>query len=363
MKVSFRLIVAVVIGLAIFAGGMIPGSVQAEEEIRIGVCLPMTGQVAAFGQMEWAGVQVANKMAPTALGRTVKLFLVDEKSDKIEAANAVSRLIKKEKVHAIIGSATSSNTMSGTPIAEKAQIPMVSPTATNPLVTQNKKYTFRVCFIDPFQGKIAARHAYDNLKRRNAAILIDKAQDYCVGLANFFKKEFLRLGGKIAAITYCQTGDQDFSAQLSSISASKADLLYIPNYYSENALVARQAEELGLDFPILSADGAQVPELIEIGGDAVEGMALTGHFHKEGAVTQIGKDFIKKFEAEENEEPSAFHALAPTRIFCLLTPLTELKAWKVRKSEKHWQVRKTLKPFPALSISGRWKCREKRGNS
>ena len=157
-------------------------------------------------------------------------FLVDEKSDRIEAANAVDRLISKNKVHAIIGSATSSNTMAGSAIAEKAGIPLVSPTATDPRLTQNKKYIFRVCFIDPFQGEIAARYAYDTLKARKAAILIDVAQDYCVDLANEFKKNFTRKGGKVIQTTYCQSGDQDFTAQLSAIMAAKPDLLYLPNY-------------------------------------------------------------------------------------------------------------------------------------
>jgi len=315
-----------------------------KSEIRVGVYLPMTGAVAAFGQMEWAGIQVAQKMAPKALGRPIRLFLVDEKSDKIEAANAVSRLIKKERVQAILGTATSSNTLAGAPIVEDAKIPMISPTATNPLVTQNRKYVFRVCFIDPFQGEVAAKFAYNNLKARKAAVLIDIAQDYCVGLANFFVKSFVKLGGKIAATTYCQTGDQDFSAQLSSIISAKPDLLYLPNYYSEDALTARQAYELGLKVPILSADGAQAPELIKIGGSAVEGFSFTGHFAKEGATTKLAKDFIKKFEEEKGEEASAFHALGADAYFLLVDALNRAgttdgaKVREVLASTKNWQA-------------------------
>ena len=219
-----------------------PAAAQGKlESIRIGVFLPMTGGVASYGHMEWSGIKIAREMRPTALGRDVELFLVDEKSDRIEAANAVDRLISKNKVHAIIGSATSSNTMAGSAIAEKAGIPLVSPTATDPRLTQNKKYIFRVCFIDPFQGEIAARYAYDTLKARKAAILIDVAQDYCVDLANEFKKNFTRKGGKVIQTTYCQSGDQDFTAQLSAIMAAKPDLLYLPNYYTEDALICKQA--------------------------------------------------------------------------------------------------------------------------
>jgi len=129
----------------------------AADKVRIGVCLPMTGPVAAYGQMEWAGIQVAKEMFPTVLGKEVELVLVDSKGDKVEGANAVERLIKLEKVCAIIGEAISSVTMSGGAIAEQYGVPMISPTATNPLVTQGKKYLFRVCFIDPFQGQIACK--------------------------------------------------------------------------------------------------------------------------------------------------------------------------------------------------------------
>ena len=254
----------------------------AQDTVRIGVYLPMTGGVASFGQMEWAGIQTANAMKPTVLGRKVELFLVDTKSDKIEAANAVSRLIEKNKVSAIIGEAISGNTLAGGPIAEKARIPMVSPTATNPLVTQGKKYVFRVCFLDTFQGEAAARFAFHNFKARRAAVLTDKSQDYCVGLAEFFKKAFVKMGGKIVAESFCQGGDQDFSAQLSTILAAKPDVLFIPNYYTEDALIARQAKELGLNVPIFGSDGAQTPELIQIGGPAVEGIHFIGHFHPQG---------------------------------------------------------------------------------
>lgn len=300
----------------------------ATDTVKIGVYLPMTGPVAAYGQMEWAGVQIANKIMPTVLGKKVELFLVDTKSDKIEAANAVDRLIKKNKVQAIIGEAISGNTMAGGPIADKAKIPMVSPTATNPLVTQNKKYVFRVCFIDPFQGEAAATYAYDTLKAKKAAILVDIAQDYCVGLANFFAKSFIKKGGKIVATTYCQTMDQDFTAQISSIMAAKPDVLYMPNYYTEVALACKQAVELGLNVPIFSADGAQAPELIQIGGKDVEGIIFIGHFAREAAATDLAKKYIETYEKDTGKEASAFDALGADAYFVLIDAITRAKSLK-----------------------------------
>jgi len=313
--VSVVAILSIIIGLGIIS------PVQAEETIKIGVYLPMTGSVASYGQMEWNGIQVAHEMKPTVLGKKIELVLVDTKSDKIEAANAVTRLVDKEKVVAIIGEAISGNTMAGNPISEAAKIPSVSPTATNPLVTQGKKYAFRACFIDPFQGEVAARFARNELKATKAAVVIDVAQDYCVGLANFFVKEFVKLGGQVVSTTYIQTGDQDFSAQLSAIKAAQPDIIYAPNYYTEDALLAKQARDLGINVPILTGDGAQADELIKIGGKAVENMYLTAHFHKQAANTQLAKDFIKAFEEKYKKELSAFEALGADAYFMIVAAI------------------------------------------
>lgn len=296
----------------------IPGLSNAQEKIKIGAFLPMTGGVAAYGDMEWSGIQIAKDMEPEVLGRKIDVALVDTKSDKIEAANAVSLLVEKEKVVGILGEAISGNSMAGNPISEKAMIPSVSPTATNPLVTQGKKYAFRACFIDPFQGQVAARFARNELKAQTAALIIDQAQDYCVGLANYFEKEFEKLGGKIVSKTYIQTGDQDFSAQLSAVQASKPDIIYAPNYYTEDALLAKQARDLGIKLPILTGDGAQDETLIKVGGAAVENMYFTGHFHKQAATTERAKEYIKRYEEKFKKEAGAFDALGADAYFLLI---------------------------------------------
>jgi branched-chain amino acid transport system substrate-binding protein len=293
------------------------------EPIKVGVLSPMTGSVAAYGQMAYKGMEIANQMKPEILGRPVKLILVDTKSDAVEAANGASRLAKKDRVKAMLGPITSTRALAAAPIAESAGIPLISPSATSPILTQNKDYIFRVCFIDPFQGKVAARYAYQKMGKRRAAVLIDVSQDYAVGLAAFFMREFKRLGGKIAAQVKCNTGDQDFSAQLGAIKASKADILYLPNYYTEDALVARQANELGLDIPMLSGDGAQAPELINIGGPAVEGFSFTAHFHPAGAQSALGRDFLERYKemkkaGQVKEDLASFHVLGADSYFLLL---------------------------------------------
>ncbi len=288
-----------------------------QDTIKIGVYLPMTGGVAAYGKMEWSGIQIANSMQPGVLGKKIDMVLLDTKSDQIESANAVSLLVEM-KVAGIIGEAISADTMAGNPISEKAQIPSISPTATNPLVTQGKNYAFRACFTDPYQGETAAKFARENLKAKTVALIIDHSQDYSVGLGNFFLKEFEKLGGKVVSKTFIQTGDQDFSAQLSSVEEKKPDLIYAPVYYVEDALLAKQARDLGITAPILTGDGAQADQLIEIGGKSVEGMYFTAHFHKDAETSESAKEFNKAYEAKYKQEISAFGALGADAYFLLI---------------------------------------------
>ena len=247
----------------------------ADDTVRIGVFLPLTGANAYGGQLELEGLQMAHQEFPTILDKKVELFIVDNKSDKVESANAVKRLISKEKAHTIIGTYGSSLAMAGGEVAEKARIPMVGTSCTNPLVTQGKKYVFRVCFIDPFQGAGAATYAYKTLGLKKAAMLVDVANDYSVGLASFFKRSFDKLGGDVVANLKYQSGDQDFTAQLTEIISKKPDLLFIPSYFAEGAIIMKQANELGAAFKIMGGDAMDNPKIVEIGGKDVEGFIHT----------------------------------------------------------------------------------------
>lgn len=315
-----KLVVSLLAMGLLLAPAMAPA---AKKPILIGVYFPMTGPSAPYGQMGWQGLQLAFKNRPTVLGRPVKLILVDNKSDKVESANAVNRLIRRHKVVAVIGGLTSSNSLAGAPVCEKAKVPMVSPWATNPLVTQNRKYIFRVCFIDPFQGHVAAAFARKTLKAKTAAVLIDKSQDYCVGIAAFFMRSFKKMGGKIVLKTYYQTGDQDFTAQLSAVRAAKPDILYVPGYFAEDALIARQAREQGLMIPLLSGDAAQAPELIKIGQKAVEGLFFTTHFDAKGVTTAQGVKFVKLYLAAYKKTPDSVAALSWDAYNVLLDAMTK----------------------------------------
>ena len=286
-----------------------PLAAPAAQPVKIGLLLPMTGPAAAYGDMALKGIKMAQAARPTVLGRPVKLILVDNKSEKVESSNAANRLIQKNQVAVIIGALSSSPTLAAAPVAEQAGVPMVSGWATNPLVTQKKKYIFRTCFIDPFQGAVAARFAYDTLKARKAAVLIDVSRDYSVGLANFFIKAFTKLGGKVVAKTMYSHGDQEFSAQLGMIKSRRPDLVYLPGYLPELPLIVRQAREMGLEQPFLGGDAAQADEVIKIGGPAVEGLYLTTHFDEEGVTTPAGKRYAAEYRKKFAKAPDALGAL------------------------------------------------------
>ncbi len=294
----------------------------AQEPINIGVFLPMTGNIAAYGQMEWMGIRTAQRMMSNVLDREVKLFLEDTRGDQTEAASAVERLIKERKVAGIIGGAISANALSGGAIAEKNKVPLISPSATTPLVTRDKKYVFRACFDDYLQSQAAARQARLAMNASAAVVVVDIARVYySVNLANLFLKAFSEMGGKVLYTAYIETGDRDFRSQLAEVLSAKPEIIYLPNYYTEAALLAKQARDLGIKVPILMADAAQVQELIEIGGKTVEEVYLTAHFNSEAVTTQLGIDFQENFKKEYDKETDAFAALGADAYFILMNAI------------------------------------------
>lgn len=292
--------------------GQSPSQAADQSPIPIGVYQPMTGSLAAGGQMTMEGISLAHALRPNVLGRPVRLILVDNKSDKVEAANAVARLVEKDRVVAIIGSYGSSLSIAGGAVAEKARVPVVGDSPTNPLVTQGKKYYIRVCFIDPFQGEVMANYAYNVLGARTAAIIQDVAQDYSVGLATFFRKVFVEFTGNpgsIVSVASYQTGDQDFTAQLVSVARNRPDVIFAPGYYAEAALLARQARELGIKTPLLGGDAWEAPELIEIAGPYAEGLTFSTHYSAQDVSRPVARNFVEAYRKRYGKEPNAFAAL------------------------------------------------------
>ncbi|WP_425803755.1 ABC transporter substrate-binding protein [Desulfitobacterium sp. Sab5] len=283
------------------------------DTIKIGVLEPMTGANAAGGALEIEGVKLANKLYPEVLGKKIELVVVDNKSDKVEAASAASRLVEKEKVTAIIGSWGSSLSMAAGDVVKKAKVPAVAASATNPLVTEGNEYYFRVCFIDPFQGKVMANYAYNKLNAKKVAIVQEVSNDYSVGLAKFFTDSFKQLTGDqnaIVSVNNYNTGDQDFTAQLTNVKATNPDVIFAPGNFTESALVIKQARQLGIKVPIIGGDTWETPEFIDIGKDAVEGATFSTFFTSEKPITKESEKFLAEYKkANPNKEPAAVTAL------------------------------------------------------
>ena len=237
------------------------------------------------------------------------MVFADDKGDPAEGATAYTKLIQQDKAVAIVGTVMSKVSLAGAPICQAAKIPMVATASTNPKVTQVGDYIFRACFIDPFQGTVGANFAFNNLKARKAAMIFDLGNDYTKGLAEFFKAQFEKLGGKIVADEGHATGVTDFKAQLTKIVQAKPDIIYNPDYYNDVALIAKQARELGFKGPLMGGDGWDSPDLVKIGGSAVEGCYFTNHYSKDDT-RPVVQDFIKRYQAKFNETPDALAVLA-----------------------------------------------------
>lgn len=289
--------------LAVAAMVFMATSAFAAEPIKIGIYLPLTGQNAFGGQLELEGAQLAHKLYPTILDRPVELIVVDNKSDKVEAANAVTRLTSRDRVTGIIGSYGSSLAMAGAEVAEVAKTPGIGTSCTNPLVTEGKKYYFRACFIDPYQAAGAATYATETLGAKKAAILKDVANDYAIGLASFFKQSFEKQGGEIVSNLNYSSGDQDFSAQLTEIISKNPDIVFVPAYFAEGAIIMKQARELGATFRIMGADAMDNPDTVKLAGEAANGFLHTT-FPYDINMPEMSKEAAEFTEAWKKEFPN-----------------------------------------------------------
>ena len=283
------------------------------KEVKVGVIMPMSGPIGGFGQSAMEGLELMNEMAPKLKnGDSVKLVLVDNKSDKIESANAATKLVSSDKVAAIVGALTSNNTMAMTKIAEAGKVPVVAPVATNILVTKRKDFVSRVCFSDAFQGQVAANFAINELKEKEAILITDVKLDYSIGISKVFKKEYKKLGGKIVKNVRINSGDKDFKAMLSSIKSLKPKLIFFPIYSAEAGLIAKQAKQLGINAKFLGTDGMTADNVFfEVGGDAVEGFYGTDLYSPDAPkTTALAQEYEKAYKAKFNKDVHPFGVLA-----------------------------------------------------
>jgi branched-chain amino acid transport system substrate-binding protein len=284
------------------------------DELVIGEYGSLTGNDANFGQSTKNGVEVAldDLMAASGGkigGMAVRVVVEDDQGRPEEAATVVQKLVNQDRVIAVLGEVASSRSLAAGPICQGAGVPMISPSSTNPGVTEIGDYIFRMCFLDDFQGSVMARFAAENLGLKRAAILKDVRNDYSVGLAQFFALTFTAMGGTIVVEQAYSAGDQDFRAQLTAIKAQKPEIIVVPGYYTEGGLIARQARELGLTQPLLGGDGWESQQLLSIGGDALEGCYYSNHWSLDQPDAKL-QEFVTKYRSKYGSDPDAIGGLA-----------------------------------------------------
>ena len=306
-------------------GGDSGGSSDADT-IKIGANLELSGAVASYGSSILDGAELAVKEINEnggIDGKEIELISADNKSENAEATNAALKLIEQDEVVAMIAPATSGNTVATVQLANENKIPIVTASGTAPNITVNddgsvNEYAFRTCFIDPFQGTVAANFAANELGAKNVAIFADNASDYAKGLAASFKEQIEANGGTVVEEEAYVAKDTDFRTQLTNLKGENPDFIFIPGYYEEVGLIVKQARELGIDVPLMGADGWDSPTLIDLaGGDALNNTFITNHYSSGDPDEKIQK-FVEAFKADNGDTaPNAFNALGYDTVYYL----------------------------------------------
>ena len=293
-------------------------SKKVETGIPVGQFGSLTGAQATFGESSDKGVQLALEEingSGGVLGQQIRLITKDNQSKPGETSTAVRELITRDRVVALIGEVASGRSLEAAPIAQRSGIPMISPSSTSEKVTEAGDHIFRVCFIDPFQGKVCAKFAR-GLGVTKAAILTDVSKDYSMGLTKSFRSEFASGGGVITGEQSYSGGDKDFSAQLTAIKAGNPQVIFLPAYYTDAPLIIRQARQLGITVPFIGGDGWDSPELVAVGGDSVEGCYFSNHFSNQSTDPKV-TSFVTAYRKKYGSDPDAISALGYDTLFIL----------------------------------------------
>ncbi|EAH5372578.1 ABC transporter substrate-binding protein [Campylobacter jejuni] len=288
-------------------------------EVKIGVVLPLSGSTAAYGQSALEGIKLANSMQSTlSNGNKVSLAIIDTKGDKLESSSGANRLISQDKVIGLIGEMVTANTLQVMRVAEDNKIPLIAPAATGDRLI----YSSRVCFMDSFQGSSLAKYVFSKLNYKSAVIVVDQSTDYSLGLAKAFEKQYKSNGGQILRILRVNSGDKDFRAIVAQVKSLNPEFIFLPLYYSEASLFARQSKLAGLNIPMGSADGVADQTFISLAGDASEGYIFTDSFDANNPTTKLSKEFISVYEkAKGTKEVPNFSAMGADAYFVMLNAM------------------------------------------
>jgi branched-chain amino acid transport system substrate-binding protein len=320
-------VTGIIIAIFMLAGLFAGCGGSESKDIKIGVVYELTGNTASFGTMANNGTKLAIKEINAkggVLGKQISLSTADNKGEPAESTNAMTKVISQDKVVAVVGFTTSSNGIAGSTVAEASKIPFLAVATTNPKVTVDEKTgkakdnTFRVCFIDPFQGTVGANFALSTLKVKNVAVLIDNSSDYSKGLAQFFKEAFSKAGGKIVAEEAYLQKEQDFKSILTKVKAANPEMIYLPGYYEDVGKIIKQGRELGITVPFVGGDGWDSAKLPEIAGAAaLNNTFFTNHYSVEDTSAK-SKSFVDAFKKEYNQVPDAMAVLGYDAAYVLV---------------------------------------------
>ncbi len=304
------------------------GGGGAGDPIKIGHFASMTGAQATFGISTDRAIKLAIKERNAkggVKGRKIELKTIDDAGKQSEASTAVTRLINDFGAVAILGEVASSLSMAGGPVAQKAKIPMISPSSTNPDVTSIGDYISRVCFLDDFQGWVVAKFASETLKAKKAAILYDQGQAYSSGLAKFFEQAWTEMGNTITVKAAYTGGNLEISSQLQQLVGSESDVIFLPGYYSDAATIIRKAREAGVKAVFIGGDGWDSEELSKIAGTALDGNYFANHYSPLEDRAEV-KNFVENYKAEYKAEPDGLAALGYDAALLLFDAMERAKS-------------------------------------
>lgn len=346
---------ALVMVMLVLTGIMAGCGNMGSNDIKIGLLNEMTGSNATLGTSSANGAKLAIKESNAkggVLGKQIQAVIGDNKSEPSESANAMTKLISQDRVAAVTGVFASSNAIAAASVAEGSKVPFLAVGATNPKVTVDEKtgkvkeYTFRVCFIDPFQGTVGANFVLNTLNFKKAAILVDNSSDYSKGLLSFFKEAFSKGGGSIVIEEAYLQKDQDFKAILTKVKAANPEVLYVPGYYEEVGKIVKQARELGITAPIVGGDGWDSPKLAEVAGaEALNNTYFTNHYSVEDT-SAASKAFVEAYKKEYGQMPDAMAVLGYDAANVLIDAI------KRANSAEPGKIREALaqtKDYPAVT--------------
>lgn len=335
-KKLFCGVISLTLGLSLLSG--CSSNSEDEKVIKIGAIGPLTGKASTYGQSVKNGAELLQEEINKSggiNGKEIRFIFEDDQADPTPSIQAFNKLADNDKVVAILGPVTSGATTAVAPNATSKKIPLITPTATEPNITnKGGEYVFRGCFIDSFQGEILAKYAKESLNKKTAAVLYNAGSDYSKGIAETFKKDFESKGGQVTEYLSYNDGDTDFNAQLTKIKSTNPDVLVLPDYYNVVGLIAKQARATGITSQFLGGDGWESEELYSIGGEAVNGALYINHYYS-GDTDENVKKFVDAYKAKFNKDPDAFAALGYDTAKVLVKAIEksgDLSADKIKES-------------------------------